>query len=223
MDIQAAVKTRRSIRNFSSRPVPEESIRELIESAIWSPSWGNTQPWEIAVITGDALEQYRQQNREALLSGKPAAPEIPFPETWPDRHFTRYKDVGKSVLTALAIARDDQEGRLQYYSRMYSFFNAQALLLTMVDKTLPVEYPLLDIGLFLQSFFLLAHEKGLGTIALAASVNYPDILRKLFPIPENHRIVMGAALGWPDPDDPVNAFERKRDDVGDTVQWIQSC
>jgi len=219
VDITEAIKNRRSIRHFLSRPVPEEMIRKLISEAIWSPSWGNTQPWEITVIIGNTLEQYRKENREAFFSGKPADPEIPFPEIWPDRHNIRYKDVGKSVLTSLSIARNDHESRLQYYGRMYSFFNAQVLLLLMIDKALPVEYPLLDIGLFLQSFFLLAHGKGLGTIALAASVNYPDILRKLFSITANQRIVIGVALGWPDMDDPVNGFDRKRTPADEAVRW----
>jgi hypothetical protein len=69
---------------------------------------------------------------------------------------------------------------------------------------------------------LSAHDKGLGAIVLAASVNYPDILRSLFPIDANKTIVIGAVLGWPDNKSPVNGFERQRADLDETLTWIIS-
>ena len=47
MELKEAIRNRRSIRQFMSKPVPEEMIRELIADSLWAPSWGNTQPWEI--------------------------------------------------------------------------------------------------------------------------------------------------------------------------------
>ena len=102
------------------------------------------------------------------------------------------------------------DGRVRYYSHMFSLFDAPALAIVFLDRELLLEYCMLDVGLFLQTFMLLAIEKGLGTIALAASVNYPDIVRDCFSIPENKRIVIGVAFGYPDPHAPVNTFERKR-------------
>jgi nitroreductase len=72
----------------------------------------------------------------------------------------------------------------------------------------------------LQSFCLLAHDIGLGTCIMAAVVNYPDIVREIFAIPADRRLVMGAALGWPDPDAEVNRFERKRGNPEEFVKWV---
>ena len=41
MNIEAAVKGRRSIRKFLNKDIPEV-IRDILEAARWSPSWGNT-------------------------------------------------------------------------------------------------------------------------------------------------------------------------------------
>ena len=81
---------------------------------------------------------------------------------------------------------------------------------------------MLDVGLCLQTLLLSAHDKGLGAIVLAASVNYPGILRSLFPIDASKTIVIGVVLGWPDRGEPVNCFERQRADFNETVTWIKS-
>jgi nitroreductase len=50
MNVEEAIKTRRSVRNFLSKPVPDELIGELLEACRWAPSAGNRQPWEVIVI-----------------------------------------------------------------------------------------------------------------------------------------------------------------------------
>jgi len=220
MDLKEAVENRRSIRQFLKEPVPDETIRELISASLWAPSWGNTQPWELVVATGSPLEHFKKENKSALFSGEKPNPDIPMPEVWPPLQKERYVDIGKRVLTALEIPRKDLDGRLKYYGDMFSLFDAPALLLVLLDRELLLEYCMLDVGLFLQSFMLLAFDRGLGTIALAGSVNYPDIVRKCFSLPENKRIVIGVALGYSDTSAPVNTFERKRVSFEASVQWI---
>jgi len=220
MDVGEAVKNRRSIRCFLPKRVPEETIKELISDALWAPSWGNTQQYEFVVATGDALERFKKENREALMSGEKPEPDVPMPGKWPETLKRRYVDVGKSVLTSLSIPREDTIGRMNYYGDMFSLFNAAALFIVIVDKDILLEYAMLDVGIFIQTFKLLAHARGLGTISLSASVTYPRIIRKIFDVPESRRIVIGTALGWPDNDAPVNNFERKRDPVEMVVRWV---
>jgi len=220
MDINEAVKNRRSIRSFLPEMVSEETIRELISDALWVPSWGNTQQYEFVVATGGALERFKKENREALMSGEKPEPDVSMPEKWPETLKKRYVDVGKSVLASLSIPREDKSGRMNYYGDMFSLFNATALLIVVVDKEILLEYAMLDVGIFLQTFKLLAHARGLGTISLAASVSYPQIIRRIFNVPESRRIIIGTALGWPDIDSPVNNFERKRDPVEMFVRWV---
>jgi nitroreductase len=138
----------------------------------------------------------------------------------PDRNKLRYKALGKSVLGALAIAREDQQARADHFARMFSCFDAPAVVIFSLDKTLLLEYAMLDVGLILQTFCLLAHGKGLGTCILAAVVTYPEIVRKVFSIPETKRLVMGAALGWPDSEALVNSFERNRGDLEEFIRWV---
>lgn len=221
MKIQEVVKQRRSIRKFLSKPVPEELINEVLSDALWAPSWGNTQPWEMIVVTGEKLEQFKQENVEALNSGQATQTDVTVPEVWPDILMKRYRNVGKGVLVSLEIARSDVEGRARYYEQMFSFFDAPVLVLFLVDKAVSLEYAMLDVGSIMQTFCLLAADKGLGTCNLAASINYSQIARKLLDVSEDKRLVIGTALGWPDNDALVNQFQRERANLDEFVMWIK--
>jgi nitroreductase len=50
MDLMEAIRGRRSIRKYKADPVPEEAFRTLMEAMRWSPSWANTQCWEVIVV-----------------------------------------------------------------------------------------------------------------------------------------------------------------------------
>ncbi len=221
MQLKEAIRQRRSIRRFLSKPIPREILAEIISEARWAPSWGNTQPWEIVVAIGEPLARFKKENHQGVVSGKKVTQEISMPDSWPDKLNTRYKNIGKSVLKSLSIPRDDLEGRTRYYTEMFSLFDASGLVLLTLDKSVSLEYAMLDCGLILQNILLLAHEKGLGSCVLAASIIYTDIARKLFSIPDNKQIVIGAAIGWPDIEAPVNNFKRDRADLGDIVTWIE--
>lgn len=44
------IKGRRSIRKYEERQIPQETLDTLLEAVRWSPSWANTQCWEIVVV-----------------------------------------------------------------------------------------------------------------------------------------------------------------------------
>jgi nitroreductase len=221
MEIFQAVTTRRSIRQFKPEPVPEPLLREILEAARWSPSWGNTQPWEVSVVTGAALDRFKKANRQRLQDGVSPEPDTPMPETWPEPLKQRYGNVGKQVLTALAIPREDKEARQRYAEDMFALFNAPSLLLFCVDKGIPREYAMLDTGAIMQTVCLLAHARGLGSCILAASVRYPALIREIVPIPATKAVIVGVAVGYPDGDTPINQFTRERASVNEFTLWFK--
>jgi nitroreductase len=220
MELGKAVRGRRSIRRFSKGGISEGVIREILEEARWSPSWGNTQSWEFYVITGEAMEAVKKANRQKILEGVLPVPDISMPMEWPEQMKARYMGVGKSVLTALNIARDDKKSRLRYNTDMFHLFDAPCLIVAVQDKTVTSRYALLDIGLILQTICLVAHDRGLGTCIMACAIAYPDVLRSIAGIPEAKTIVMGLVLGYPDMDAPINQFKRNRAVVDDFVTWV---
>ena len=220
MDITTVIKERRSIRSFKPDKVPKNVIRDILDAARWAPSWGNTQPWEFYVVTGELLERFKKASRKQFIDGTSLLPEIPIPKVWPEALEKRYKGAVKSVLSSLSIARENTEARKIYYENMFNLFGAPCLILTCLDKSLSIEYAMLDVGLISQTICLLAHERKLGTCMLAASISNPRLLRDLLPISDNKIIVLGTILGYPDWDSPINHFNRERATVDEMVTWI---
>jgi nitroreductase len=220
MELKEAIQNRRTIRHFLPDSVPEETIKALITDALWAPSWKNAQPWEMVVATGEILERFKKENNEALLAGKTSMPDIPIPKDLPEPFQRRYAELNRQVYEALSIDANDTQGRIQYYAHMYALFDAPALILIVLDKGLAVEYAMLDIGLFVQTFCLLAHERLLGTAILSAAVHCPDIAHRIFAIAEDKLLIVGIALGLPRKDVPVNTFERKRGTLEEFVRWL---
>ena len=220
MELEAAVRGRRSIRKFISKAVPGAAIDEILDAARWSPSWGNTQPWEFYVLTGEPLSAFKRAHERVLTEGLGFAPDIPMPESWPAALKARYGELGKSLLDMMGIDRADKDARQKLYARMATLFDAPCLIVACIPKEALVEYAMLDVGLAVQTICLLAHGKGLGTCIMAAAVRYPDLLRKIASIPDDRRIVAAIALGVPDPDYPLNRFERKRAELREIVHWV---
>lgn len=72
-EFMEVVKGRRSVRNYEPRDIPEELLNELFEAVRWSPSWANTQCWELVVVKDSGLKQRLQ---ETMAKGNPATKSI---------------------------------------------------------------------------------------------------------------------------------------------------
>ena len=57
MDTLEAIKTRKSVRKFSDRPVEPEKLREVLEAVRLSPSWANMQCWRFVVVEDPAVRE----------------------------------------------------------------------------------------------------------------------------------------------------------------------
>ena len=106
------------------------------------------------------------------------------PQERPANLKSRYVGVGKDVHTALGIPREDKAARIRYTLDMFGLFGAPCLIVVCVPAALPRAYAALDVGLFCRPSAWPPRRR-LATCALAASVNYPQLIRRLAPVPED--------------------------------------
>ena len=66
MHVRDAIASRYSCRSFLPTPVPEETVREIVERAACAPSAGNIQPWRVDVLAGERLEALKALMRPRM-------------------------------------------------------------------------------------------------------------------------------------------------------------
>ena len=96
MELLEGIETRRSFRAFRSTPIPEETIRKILEAASRSPSYTNTQPWEVAVVSGKKIEELRKVLLKVAESNVKPNPDLPTQRVWPAELEKRAKERGGS-------------------------------------------------------------------------------------------------------------------------------
>lgn len=126
---------------------------------------------------------------------------------------------GKVFFDTLGMVRDDKAARAAHYQKMYSFFEAPAVICILMGETLG-RYALFDCGSVAQTVCLLAEREGLGTCIMAAAVRHPDIIRAHVSVPPGKNFVIGIAVGYPDPDSPYNRFRSSRVPLEEIVSWV---
>ena len=60
MDVETAIRTRRTHKAFGSEPLPREQIDELLELASWAPNHNLTVPWRFRVVGPETLRRLKE-------------------------------------------------------------------------------------------------------------------------------------------------------------------
>ena len=215
MNVTEAVLKRKSIRAFKSDPISNEVIRLLLEKSSRAPNGGNLQPWRIYVLNNESLKDFLafQEN----WSG----PETPAYDIYPAKLKEPYRtsryELGEQMYKILNIPRDDKEGRLNQVMKNFEFFGAPAALFCFVDKQMgPPQWS--DLGMFLQTFMLLAQEAGIDTCAQEAWAMKNDSVSEFVGADESDLLFCGLAMGYKDKDAVINQLSSERRPID---QWAK--
>lgn len=216
MQISHAIRERRSTRAFTDDPVDRRVIADVLDLARWSPSWANTQPWNVYALTGEPLDQLRTQLAVRAASPEPPRPDLAMPgRDWPD-----YLAARMSFPRRPAETPAPEGGNAAAAPSIWEFYGAPWLLLFAIDPRLVATYACLDTGLLVDSVCLAAEDRGLGTCIMAMAVRFPELLHRMLPQAADKRFVVGVAMGYPDMDAIANRTARERVELGEIVTWV---
>jgi nitroreductase len=214
VSVTEAINWRHSIRAFLPKPVEKEKLDAVLAASVRAPSWANTQPWEIFVVTGSTLERIKEGYRRKYADKAPAAPETPRPAEWPEAEQKRIQQLRPDM------ERMCGDAVKQFAELNQTMFNAPAVVYVCMDKALS-EWSLYDIGAYSQTFMLAALEQGLSTIPAITLTLYPDILRRELKIPDNLKITIGIAGGYADKGNGINNFVSLRKALDETIRFFE--
>ncbi len=212
MDVFEAVASRYSCRAFLPTPIPEATIRNIVERAARAPSGGNLQPWRVHALAGAKLEQLKALVRarpELLPRGEGAEYDI-YPPGLKEPYVTRSRQVGAALYQSIGVPREDRAGRYRQYARNFEFFGAPVGLLLSIERGMgPPQWS--DLGGYIQTVMLLAREHGLHSCGQEAWTHWHKTVYSLLDIPPNDILFCGLALGHADPDAAVNRWRSPRE------------
>ncbi len=216
--VTEAVLSRRSVRAFADRPVPLEILRQVMDTARWAPSGCNFQPWEGAILTGEPLRALQEKM-------KVTPPQDPKEYSWSDPEvlpecLARLHQVGADMYAAMNIERGDKAARGDFMAQNIVSFNAPAVLMVYFPRVMgPPQWS--DVGMWLQTIMLLLREAGLDTCPQEFLSLYAKLIKDHLGVSdESHIFFCGIAIGYRDEEDPVNAFDRKREPLDSKVRFL---
>ena len=205
MELLEGIETRRSFRAFKSTPVPEEIMNKILKAVSNSPSYTNTQPWEVAVVSGKKKEELSKILFELARAKAPTNPDLPVPQSWPPELEARSGEHGARRLKTLGVEREDAQGREKLRLMNFEFYGAPSVLFLFMDRSLG-PWSIFDMGLFAQNLILAAHSFGVESCLQASVTNYSDAIRKFLGIPETKQLIIGISIGYPDDKARINTY-----------------
>jgi len=220
MDVKTALAERKSTRAFLDKEVPIDVINTIIEQSKTAPSGANTQPWQVAVVTGKRKTNLCNKLEETFRDGNKGAMDYHYyPTEWAGEYKERRRACGLLLYSTLEITREDKQRQLDQWALNYQAFNAPVILLFSMDSFLQ-KGSYMDCGMFIQSIMLSAVEHGLATCPQAALGEYPDIVREELSYAEDKLLLCGMALGYEDKSEIVNSYRTPRKDLDNMVRYF---
>lgn len=174
MEVDEAIRERRSIRKYSSRSVPQELVREVLQAGTWAPSPYNDQPWRFTVLTGDAKKAVTDLFRSELED--PSA------------------KIGAKRIPALSSCQVMEQAPVLVIA-----WNERAIEEPFSEETRARVYghkaDLQSVAAAIQNMLLKAYSVGLGSLWICDIYYAIDALFKYFG--KEWELVAAVALGWP--------------------------
>jgi nitroreductase len=216
MDTLKTIRERRSARAFQPVPVPRETVEEILRLTINAPSANNLQPWEFVVVMDEEKERLSRKLLKAykekqISCGSGAVKPLP----------KAIRQRGVNTLEAMKPYIDRIGASVGSFVNEGScnFYGAPVAVIICLDDCFSARQ-MVDVGAAVGYLVLAAEVSGLATCPIGLITDYADEIKDLLNIPENKKVVIGVALGYPDRENPMAQFRSSRASLSELVRWI---
>lgn len=214
----AVASARHCKRAFLDRPVPRELLEQVLTVAANAPSTRNGQPWRVAVVSDAARDALAARLCADFDCGVVPKPDYPNrPVLLEPVMEERAREAGIGVLAAKGIERFDRAARQAHLRANMEFYGAPTVMIFHLEAKAPPG-AFLEMGFFVQNVMLGLVASGLGGCPQYSVASYPDTLRDQLALGDR-LVVCSLAVGYPDPDVPVNAWYPARAELAEYTQW----
>jgi nitroreductase len=216
--LENLLTARHSCRAFLQTPLPRTTIEKLLSIAQRTPSWCNTQPWQVHIVSGAVLNEFRDRYVERARQSE-AAPDLELPLAYRGEYLARRRECGFALYSSLGIARDDRARTVEQALENYRFFGAPHLAVISTERDLGV-YGAVDCGGYISVLLVAAASLGIAAVPQAAVAMHSAFVRNFLKIPDGRQVVAGIAFGLERTDHPSNTFRTTRAGIDEVVTWV---
>ena len=223
MEAIEAIKTRRSTRSYKPDPVPRKLLEEIIEACQWAGSPGNMQPWEFAILGGDAMAEFRKRLKEKTETEAPSELEFPNPLNVSDMFVQRrtkyYRENFDQYVYPPGTENAEEKKRAHFLKGGRLFDAPNAIVVYTEKEVVNIPWMLMSIGIMAQTVCLAATARGLGTCIMGRPVDWPDMMREMLGLPQSKVFICGIIIGYPDTESKANNVPRVRLPLEEWAHW----
>lgn len=185
----ADVRQRRSVREFSDRPVPRDIIEMALEAAGTAPSGANLQPWHMVVVSGAKTKRKIRAAAEAE-----------------EREFYAHRASEEWLAALQPLGTDDSKPFLETAPYLIAIF-LQKYGELPDGRKVKHYYPVESTGLATGILITALHRAGLATLTHTPSPM--KFLNEILERPKNERPFLLLVVGYPADDARVPDIKRK--------------
>jgi len=219
MSLSQLLENRYSVRAFQDKPISQELLASIFQTAQQSPSNCNVQPWQVCVVSGKTKDQLKDDLLTAVMSGTPPNPDFNWLPSYTGAHRDRQFGSANALYSSIGVKREDKKGRQMAMIRNWQFFDAPHAVFFTMDKYLDI-MGAVDLGIYAQTLSLLLSEHGISSCMQGALGQFPDPVKKALNIPEQQGILFGMSFGYEDENAAVNNTRTDREDVANAVSFF---
>ncbi len=164
-----AIKSRRAIRSYEDKPVPEQVIQTMLEAATYAPTAINVQPWKFTIITNrEEMKRFSESSKKAILQSLP--------------------DVADEGLERFKSAMKNPQFNMFYGAPLVVFISgAQS------------QFAVNDCSMAAQNMMLAAYTFGIGSCWIGGATPYANAPsgKAELGIPDDHQVYAAIIFGYP--------------------------
>jgi nitroreductase len=174
MNVEEAIRTRRSIGKVKDEPVPRELVERIIEAAVWAPNHFHTEPWNFMVMTGEGRRNLGRAYAE--IAGENKKEETA--EEREERLRRAEQNAFRSPVVIAAVCKPSDAPRVVRAEELAAVHGA------------------------VQNLLLTAHANGLGAIWRTGDAAYHPATARALKLEPGDEVVGFIFVGYPDMEAP---------------------
>jgi len=192
-DLAELVRSRRSIRRWQDREVPESLLTQAVELATWAPNAGNQQNWRFYVILSrDTIGEIADavQTSADLMASWPEAQELGYPGKW-QRMASFFRDAPAGIAVAVSRYQSLVDRILAACEQRDPKAAQMRRWRDMANATIQ------SASSAIANLLLILHQMGLGAVWMTGPMQAKGEIEKILMVPPDMALIAFVPVGYP--------------------------